>query len=111
MLDEAGVKITAKSLDMDAFFGPEMKLLIENNSGKNLTFQCGNVSVNGYMVDAMMSVDVVDGKKANDSLSFMWSDLENCGINKIADVEMTFHIFNADNWETIVDTEAVCITF
>ena len=47
LLDESGVKITAKSLSEDELFGTELKLMIENNSGKDLTFQCRNYSVNG----------------------------------------------------------------
>lgn len=111
LVDEAGVKITAKSLEMDAVFGPEIKLLIENESGKDLTFQCRNASVNGYMVETMMSVDVVNGKKANDSLTFMESSLKVCGIDAIAEMEFMFHIFDTAEWETIVDTDVVSISF
>lgn len=109
LVDEAGVKITAKSLETDGIFGPEIKLLIENNSGKDLTFQCRNASVNGYMVETMMSVDVVNGKKANDSLTFMESDFEACGIEEIADIEIAFHIFDTAGWETYLDTDAIQI--
>lgn len=109
LVDEAGVKITAKSLADDGIFGPELKLLIENDSGQDLTFQCGYASVNGYMVDTMMSVDVVNGKKANDSLTFMESSLTACGIDAIADMEMTFHIFDTATWETYLDTAAILI--
>lgn len=109
LVDEAGVKITAKSVDMGSMFGPEIKLLIENNSGKNLTFQSRNASVNGYMIETMMSVDVATGKKANDGLTFMRSDLDACGISVIADMEVEFHIFDSDTWDTYLDTEAVQI--
>lgn len=109
LVDEAGVKITAKRLETDGIFGPEIKLLIENDSGKDLTFQCCNASVNGYMVETMMSVDVVNGKKANDSLTFMESDLEACGIDAIADMEFAFHIFDMAEWETYLDTNAIQI--
>lgn len=109
LVDEAGVKITAKRLETDGIFGPEIKLLIENDSGKDLTFQCRNASVNGYMVETMMSVDVVNGKKANDSLTFMESDLEACGIDTIADMEIAFHIFDMAEWETYLDTNAIQI--
>ena len=109
LVDEAGIKITAKSLEVDEVFGPEIKLLIENNSGKDLTFQCRNASVNGYMVETMMSVDVVNGKKANDSLTFMQSDFEACGIEAIADMEIAFHIFDMADWETYLDTDAIQI--
>ena len=76
LVDESGIKITAKSLDLNGFLGPEVKLLIENNSGQDLTFQCRNTSVNGDMAEPMMSVDVSNGKKANDSLVVTNSDLE-----------------------------------
>ncbi|MDD6160755.1 MAG: hypothetical protein PUB51_06475 [Oscillospiraceae bacterium] len=109
LVDEAGVKITAKRLATDGIFGPEIKLLIENNSGKDLTFQCRNASVNGYMVETMMSVDVVNGKKANDGLTFMESALEACGIDAIADMEFAFHIFDMAEWETYLDTNAIQI--
>ena len=109
LVDEEGVKITAKSLETDGFFGPEIKLLIENDSGKDLTFQCRNASINGYMIESMMSVDVVNGKKANDGLTFIQSDLESCDIDTIADIEIEFHIFNTADWETYLDTDAIQI--
>lgn len=107
LLEEAGVKITAKSLSFDNLFGPSIKLLIENNSGKNLTFQARNVSVNGYMIGDMLSADVADGKKANDTLTLMESDLELCGIETIADIELSFHIFTTDDWDTYLDTPQI----
>ncbi len=108
LVDEKGVKITAKKLT-DGFFGPEIKLLIENNSGKNLTFQVRNASVNGYMIETMLSVDVVNGKKANDSLAFMSSDLELCHITEIADMEFSFHIFTSEDWEDYLDTAPITL--
>ncbi len=107
LLDESGIKITAKSLSTDGLFGPELKLLIENNSGKDLTIQGRGVSVNGYMVDTMMSVEVVNGKKANDSLTILKADLESCGIETIADLEFSFHIFTTSDWETYLDTPKI----
>lgn len=109
LVDEAGVKITAKSLDTNGLFGPEVKLLIENTSGKNLTVQCRNSSINGYMVDNMMSVDVADGKKANDSLTFMSSELELCGIETIADMEFSFYVFDSSDWTDYLETDMIQI--
>lgn len=107
LVDESGVKITAKSLDVDGFMGPELKLFIENNSGKDLTFQSRKASVNGYMVDTMMSVDVVNGKQANDSLTFMNGKMELAGIEVIANMEFSFHIFTTEDWETYLDTQLI----
>ena len=105
--DQGGIKITAKSLDMSGFMGPAVKLLIENDSSKNVTVQARNTSVNGYMVDCMMSVDVAAGKKANDGLTFLSSDLTKAGITKIADLEFSFHIFDTDTWSDNADSDIV----
>lgn len=107
LVDEADVKITAKSLDYSGMFGPEIKLLVENNSGEDLTFQCRNASVNGYMTETMMSIDVASGKKANDSLTFMKSDLDASGIKTIADMEFSLHIFTTEGWDDYLDTPLI----
>ena len=110
ILDEAGIKITAKSLEIGGLFGEELKLLIENTSGVDVTVQVNNFSVNGYMIDPIMSADVVNGKKANTSLTITNSELEMCGIETIADMEFNFHIFRTDNWDTYLDSDLIKIT-
>lgn len=110
LLDESGVKITAKSLDLDSSWaGPELKLVIENNSGQDLTVQARNTSVNGYMVETIMSVDVVNGKKANDSLTFMESSLEMCNIKTIADIEFSFYIFDSESWDEYLESDPIVV--
>lgn len=109
IVDEAGIKITAKELDAGGVFGAELKMLIENNSGKDLTIQCRNTSVNGYMVENMLSADVTNGKKVNNSITFMSSDFENCGIEKIADMEFSFYIFDSESWDTYLETDLIKI--
>ena len=84
---------------------------MENNSDKDITVQTRDVSINGFMVNAMFSCNVVAGKKAVDTITFMESDLSENDITAINDVELSFHVFDFENWETIVDTEVVNITF
>lgn len=110
LLEEAGVKITAKSFDAGGVFGPEVKLLIENESGQNLTVQADKTSVNGYMVDTMLSADVASGKKANDSLTFARSDMDLSGITTVADMEFSFHIFDSDSWDDYLNTDSITLT-
>ncbi len=107
LVDESGVKIIAKSLNMGALFGTEIKLLIENNSGKDLTVQTRDVSVNGYMVETMLSADVANGKKANDDITLMSSDLEACGITNIADIELSFYIRTTDDFKKYLETDPI----
>ena len=110
LLDRDGIKVTVKSLDMKgSFYGPSLIMLFENNSGKNVTVQARNTSVNGYMIDPMMSVDIASGKKANDTMSFSSSDLAAAGITTIADIEFAFHVFDSDTWHDIFTSDTVKI--
>lgn len=109
LMDSDGIKITAKSLDKSGWMGPELKLLIENNTAQNLTVQARSVSVNGYMVGSSLSADVAAGKKANDELTLTASDLETSGIGTITDIEFSFHIFDSDTWDAYKDTDLVSV--
>ena len=97
LYDQDGYKITAKGLTTDGYSGPQVKLLIENNSSKSIIVQCRNLSVNGYMIEPVFSADVAAGKKANDSITLMKSDLEAAKITTIADIEFCLHIIDADS--------------
>lgn len=108
LYDENDIKITATGMD-DGLFGTELTLLIENNSSTGITVQARDSNVNGFMVDTMMSADVAAGKKANDSLTFETSGLKDCGIEQIATMEFSFHIFNTETWDTIVDTDLITV--
>ncbi len=109
LYNENGVVITATGFSETGIFGPEVKLLIENNSEKNITVQARNGSVNGYMVDFQISSDVAAGKKTNDALSLLSTDLENSNISTICDIEFNFHVFNTDSWEDFTDSELITI--
>ena len=108
LLDEAGVKVTAKSLESN-WYGPQIKLLVENNSGKNLTVQSRNESINGYMCETMFSCDVDDGKKANDTLTFSENQLELSGVDSIAEMEFSLHIFDQDTWDAYYDSDPIVL--
>ena len=106
ILDQNGLKITATGLE-ESFMGEELKLLVENNSGQNLTVQSHASSVNGYMITNIMSIDVASGKKVNDALTLTSSEMEDCGITSITDLAFTLHVFNTDTWEAVIDTPVI----
>ncbi len=108
LYDEKNIKITATGLE-DGWFGTNLKLLIENNSDQSITVQARNANVNGFMVDTMMSADVAAGKKANDELTFETTGLKDSGIDSIAVMEFYFHIFDADTWDEITDSEVITV--
>lgn len=108
LLDENGIKITATGLE-DGWFGTDLKLLIENNSEKDVTVQARNSSVNGFMVDTMMSEDVVAGKKANTTLTFSTSGLKEADITTVANMEFAFHIIETESWDTYLDSAVIVV--
>ncbi|MDR1753519.1 MAG: hypothetical protein LBR74_01250 [Eubacterium sp.] len=106
ILEQDGIKVTLKALE-SSFMGPELKVLIENESDEGITIQARNASINDVMLQTMFSADVEPGKKANSSISFLSAELERAGIEIIKDVELALHIFNTDSWETVFDSETI----
>ena len=94
LYDENNIKITATGFRGDEIFGPEVSVLVENNSDKSITVQPRKGCVNGYMSNFQMSSDVAPGKKANDSITIM-EDLEKIGVDTIAQLECSFTIFDS----------------
>ena len=111
LLEENDVKITLKSLETeDVWYGPELKILIENESDTGITVQTRNSAINGVMMDTLISCDVQPGKKANDEISISQNDLDRAGISTIKDIEFTFHVCESESWSTIFDSGTVYIT-
>lgn len=112
VVDQDGVRIVAKELDdTDSFWGADIYLFIENNSGQDIMVQAREVSINGFMISPVFSTDVINGKVAFSELTFFESDLEANSIDRITELELSFHIVNSDSWDTIFDTDSVVITF
>ena len=105
------MRIICKGLTEDSIFGKEVLMYIENYSSVPLTFSARDVSVNGFMTDAVLSSTVLPGKCAVDDMTFMDSSLEENEIEEIETVEMSFHIYNSENWDTLVNTDPVTVKF
>ena len=101
LVDESGVKITAKELTYSNY-AAELILVIENNSDKDLSFIANSVgyscnSINGYMIpEGYLNCDVAAGKKANDTIPIGYDTLMLYGIYEIADIEIGFDISDDD---------------
>ena len=59
------------------------------------------------MMSPLFSTTVYDGKKSIDAITVFSSDLEGNGIESIDEVELRFHIYNADSYDTIADSDAI----
>ncbi len=101
IVDEKDVKITASNLKYDNYEAT-MDLMIENNSGEELSFYSGTMgyscnAVNGYTISSIyLSEDVAAGEKTNTSVSISNTELELMGITDIAELEIGFQVKTED---------------
>lgn len=109
LFDQDGIRITATGLSTDSLFGPELNLLVENESAQNIVVQPNYCMVNGYMMDGLLSADVATGKKANDTLDFLSNALARCGIETITDIELDLVVSDGDSWQTLYETGPVIL--
>jgi hypothetical protein len=109
LVDKDGIKVTAQEL---VYTGntPSLKLLIENNTSKNLSFKSRKEnSVNGFMIPtANMQSDVTAGNKAYESIRFDYEELELYGINQIAEMQIGFDIMD-DDYNDVLTVDPVQI--
>lgn len=110
LYNENGIRIVGKTVDENSFWGTSILLYIENNSGKNVGISVNDMSVNGVMMDPLFSTTVYDGKKAVDSITLFESDLQDNDIESIDSAELKFNIYNADSYQTIVETDTISIS-
>jgi hypothetical protein len=111
-LDQDGFKIVIKYLDSkESFWGADIYTYIENNSDIDATIQIRNMSVNGFMIEPIFSTEVLAGKKAFDTITFLESDLTDNEITSIDELEFKFHIFETNSGDTILDSAQITVTF
>ncbi len=107
LYNENGIRIVGKTVDENSFWGTAILLYIENTSGKNVGISVDDMSINRFMMTPYFSTTVYDGKKAIDDITIMSSDLEENGIESIDEVELKFHIYDEDTYDTIADSDAI----
>ena len=111
-LNRDGIKIVTQKLDdQNSLWGADVFVYIENSSGADVIVQARNVLVNGFTIDPWFSCDVLDGKKAFSTISFMGTDLEAYGISKISEIELKFVIIDRNNFDNIAESDIVKLSF
>ena len=110
LYNEGGIRIVGKTVDENSFWGTAILLYCENTSGRNVGISAEDISINGFMIDGLYSSTVYDGKKSLDDVTIFSTDLEANGIETIEEVELKFHIYDTDTFETIADSEPITFT-
>ena len=94
--DDVTVKITG--VDEKGLLGYTLNVYLENNTELELMFTVENVSVNGYMVDPFWADTVDAGKKANETITFLKSEFEKNGIEKVEEITLTLRVYDNGDW-------------
>lgn len=102
-----GIKIVGKTVDENSFWGTAILLYCENTTGRNIGISVEEMSINGFMTDPFFATTVYAGKMSLDEITIFSSDLEENGIKEIKDVELKFHIYDEDTYDTIADSNPI----
>ncbi len=95
--DECVIKIT--EIDSDNMWGFTLKAQLENKSAdKTYMFSVESAAINGVQCDPFFASEVAAGKKANEEISFSDSSLEDYEIGEYTDIELTFRVYDSDDW-------------
>lgn len=99
VVDNENCSIVITGLEDDSIWGFTMKVALENKSAdKNYMFTITDAAVNGVKCSALFASEVSAGKKANETASFSDSVLEENGIGTYTDIEVTFRVYDSDDW-------------
>ena len=108
--DKDGIKVTVTEILNDSFWGPEIKLEIENGTDKNIELECADSSVNGIMQELLFYAKADAGQNVSDSITVYRDDLllsKTYGIQKI---EFRLTINNKDDGTSIDRSDMICLT-
>lgn len=93
----------------DDYYDYVSRFFVVNETDKYITLRCEDVSINGFMIDPYSSTSVPAGKMAYWDFYFYKSDLESNKIKTIEEVELYFHIYDYNTYDTITDTDTIII--
>lgn len=107
--ESEGVKVTATGIEKDSLWGDQVKLLIENNSDKNIMVGCDALIINDFMVNDLFATSVAAGKKDNAKITLLSGELKTAGIKEISNIELYLHITDDDTLERISKSDCLPI--
>ncbi len=106
LVNKDDIVITATGIEQ-GLLGTELKLLIENNTNKNLMFCVRDVSVNGFMITTPFTEIINAGEKLDTSLNFEKNSLKECNIDIIACMEFSFDVSETGAGKEYLDTDII----
>lgn len=102
------VKVYAKGIE-NGITGPEIKLLVENNSDKDIRIYTDDFMINDFMITDICSIHVTAGNKSNDTIDVLQEYLDNAKINRIGKIEMSLYARDDNSSDKIAKSDMITL--
>ena len=104
-------KVTSEPYRDEFWDAYTVDVYAENPTDKTIYVAMVETSVNDCMIDPYFMVEIAEGKKTNEPLSFMKEDLDRNNITKSIDkIAFKLTIYDSD-WNELYRTDELSITF
>lgn len=108
---ENGITLTAIELNYDRIWDLyNVKINIQNNTQKTITYSASGMVINGYSFDANMFGDITAGNNANVDYGVSKADLELAGVSNIMEIRFAVRCYYSDSKEDICYSNALLKT-
>ena len=105
LYNENGVRIISKGFaPKDSPFGRGLVLFIENATDRAITLQARDVTVNGSVVEAVFSGDILPGKRLAAAVTFTDTSLQDSGAGEIGDMSFYIRVLDREQKTALFDT-------
>ena len=99
VVDNEYCKIVLTGIEPDNIWGYTIKAMMENKTAdKTYMYSVESASVNGVQVEPFFATEISAGKKSNEEITISDDSLEANGIEKFTDIELSFHVYNSEDW-------------
>ena len=109
LLDQDGIVVTAKEIVDESVWGQGIKVLIENNSSRDVTVTATAMAVNGYMLTDFLYEKVTADAKSNAVIHCLNNELEKAGITNIEEVAIWFSLVDPESYMTSYSSDEPAI--
>lgn len=109
--DRVIFKVTSEPYRDDFWDAYTVDVYVENPTDETIYVALVETSVNDCMIDPYFTVEIAEGKKANETFSFMKEDLDRNGITESIDkIAFKLAIYDSE-WGELWRSEELSVTF
>lgn len=107
ILSSNGVHVEVIGLEYDSMYGWALKFKVNNETSEDVVLKASLTSINDYMIGTTLSGKVLAGAASEVKMEFLSEEIENCGIDTIANVGFKLTVLNAADYSVIDTSEPV----